>query len=214
VTSAAASSAVDVFRLDQVRIIATLRRIAHADPVDAFVVSIDIAPWQAFDERSVLELLARVPVEMGQQTLWSLRVARSHEGVGPERSDARSEIRLDLVAPTADAAAGLERLAALTQTLAALSPRSTRRLTREEAVDAARDLVALVWGGVAGSPLAISDEEHHSEPHRWTLGLVGADGADQTRFQVDIGAVSGDPHTAHLRRRVAAEVSDSLGTEV
>jgi hypothetical protein len=210
VTSADTSSAVDVFRLDQVRIIATLRRIAHADPVDAFVVSIDIAPWQAFDEAAVLELVARVPVEMGQQTLWSLRVARNHEGVGPERSDARSEIRLDLVAPTTDAAAGLERLTALTQALSALAPRSTRRLSREEAVEAARDLVAQVWDGAARSPLAISDEEHHHEPHRWTLGLVGG---DQTRFQVDIGAVDGDPHTAHLRRRVAAEVSDSVGTE-
>lgn len=209
-TSAAASSAVDVFRLDQVRIIATLRRIAHADTVDAFVVSIDIAPWQSFDERSVLDLLARVPVEMGQQTLWSLRVSRNHEGVGPERSEARTEIRLDLVAPTADAVAGLERLTTLMQDLSALAPASNRRLTREEAVEAARDLVALVWEGASGSPLAISDEEHHSEPHRWTLGLVGA---DHTRFRVDIGAVAGDPHTAHLRRRVAAEVSDSVGTE-
>ena len=209
-TSAAASSAVDVFRLDQVCIIATLRRIAHADLVDAFVVSIDIAPWQAFDERSVLELLARVPVEMGQQTLWSLRVARCHEGVGQERSEARTEIRLDLVAPSSDAAAGLERLAALTQDLCGLAPRSTRRLTRDEAVEAARDLVALVWDGAPGSALSVSDEEHHSEPHRWTLGLVGA---DHTRFQVDIGAVAGDPHTARLRRRVAAEVSDSVGTE-
>lgn len=210
VTSAAVSSAVDVDRLDQVRIIATLRRIAHADPADAFVVSIDIAPWQAFEERSVLELLARIPVEMGQQTLWSLRVERTHGGVGPDRSEARAEIRLDLVAPTADAAAGVERLTALTEALCGLAARSTRRLTREEAIEEARDLVLLVWSLPTGSALAISDEEHHTAPHRWTLGLVGP---DRTRFQVDIGAVEGDPHTARLRRLVAAEVSDSVGTD-
>jgi hypothetical protein len=210
VTAAAASSTVDVNRLDQVRVIATLRRIAHADPADAFVVSIDIAPWQAFEERSVLELLARVPVEMGQQTLWSLQVARTHGGVGPERSEARADLRLDLVVPTTDAAAGLERLTALTEALWGLVPRSTRRLTRQEAIEQARDLVALVWSASSGSALAISEEEHHTAPHRWTLGLVGP---DLTRFHVDIGAVAGDPHTARLRRRVAAEVSDSVGTE-
>lgn len=209
-TSAAVNNAVDVNRLDQVRIIATLRRIAHADPADAFVVSMDIAPWQAFEERSVLDLLARVPVEMGQQTLWSLQIARTHGGVGAERSEARAEIRLDLVAPTADAAVGLERLTSLTESLCGLVERSTRQLTREEAIDEARDLVAMVWSIPSGASLAISDEEHHTEPHRWTLGLVGP---DLTRFHVDIGMVSGDPHTARLRRLVAAEVSDSVGTE-
>lgn len=210
VTSAAVNSAVDVNRLDQVCIIATLRRIAHADPADAFVVSMDIAPWQSFAERSVLDLLARVPVEMGQQTLWSLQIGRTHGGVGGEISEARAEIRLDLVAPTADAAAGLERLTTLTESLSGLVDRSTRQLTREEAIDEARDLVALVWSIPSGSSLAISDEEHHTEPHRWTLGLVGS---DLTRFHVDIGMVSGEPHTARLRRLVAAEVSDSVGTE-
>jgi hypothetical protein len=210
VTSATASSAVDVNRLDQVRVIASLRRIAHTDPADAFVVSIDIAPWQAFEERSVLELLARVPIEMGRQTFWSLQVARTHEGVGPEPSEARADIRLDLVVPTADATAGLDRLTSLTEALCALVPRSTRRVTREEAIEQARDLVALVWSIPYGSPLAISDEEHHTAPHRWTLGLVGP---DLTRFHVDIGVVAGDPHTARLRRLVAAEVSDSVGTE-
>ena len=209
-TSAPASNAVDVNRLDQVRVIATLRRIAHADPADAFVVSIDIAPWQAFEEQSVLDLLARVPVEMGQQTLWSLRVARTHEGVGPERSEARADIRLDLVAPTADAAVGLERLTSLMEAICGLAPASTRRVTREEALDRARDLIALVWSVPSGSPLALSDEEHHTAPHRWTLGLVGP---DLIRFHVDIGAVAGDPHTARLRRLIAAEVSDSLGAE-
>ena len=209
-TSPAVSGAVDVARLDQVCVIATLRRIAHPDPADAFVVSIDIAPWQAFEERSVLDLLARVPVEMGPQTLWSLRVERTHVGVGADPSEARAEIRLDLVAPTADAAAGLERLTALMESLCGLVPRSTRRLTREEAIDEARVLVALVWATPSGPPLMVSDEEHHTEPHRWTLGLVGA---DLTRFHVDIGAAAGDPHTARLRRLAAAEVSDSLGAE-
>jgi hypothetical protein len=199
---------VDVSRLDQVLVVATLRRIADADPADAFVVSIDIAPWQAFDEASVLGLLARVPVEMGSQTLWSLQVSRTHVGVGAERSEASAEVRLDLVAPSADASAHLQRLVDLVEGLRNLAPRSTRRLAREEAIDEARSLVALVWSRESDPPLAVSEEEHHTAPHHWTLGLVDA---DLTRFQVVIGAVAGDPHVARLRRRAAAEVSDSIG---
>lgn len=210
-TSTDLDGTVDVERLDQVRIVTTLRRIAHADPADAYVVSIHVAPWQSFEERSVLALLAEVPVQLGQQTLWSLRVARSHGGVGPDCSEARAEIRLDLVTPTADAAAALERLAALTQELRGLAPASTRQVTREEAVETACELVTLVWGGgPPGTALGVSDEQHRSEPHGWTFGLVGP---DHTRFRVDIGSVAGDPHTAHLRRRPAAEVSDSVGTQ-
>ena len=206
--TSAATSGVDVSRLDQVLVVTTLRRIADVDPADAFVVSIDIAPWQAFDEAAVLELLAPVPVEMGPRTLWSLQVVRTHLGVGAERTESRAQVRLDLVAPTAEAAAGLERLVDLLGSLRGLAPRSTRRLTREEAIDEARELVALVWGSASGSPLTVSDEEHQTAPHRWTLGLVDA---DMTRFRVVIGAVGGDPHIARLRRHAAAEVSDSMG---
>jgi hypothetical protein len=207
VTSGAADR-VDVSRLDQVLVVAMLRRIADPVPADAFVVSIDIAPWDAFDEGPVLDLLARVPVQMGAQTLWSLQVQRSHVGVGRERSEARAEFRLELVAPTSDLSAGLERLVELVDSLRSLAPRSTRRLTREEAIAEARDLVALVWPVASGSPLSVSEEEHHTAPHRWTLGLVDADLA---RFRVVIGAVAGDPHVARLRCHAAAEVSDSIG---
>jgi hypothetical protein len=201
------SPAPDLGRADEVRVVATLRRIPDAEPAHAVVVELAVAPDERLDEQPLLDLVAEAAASMGPSTLWNLDVARTFVGTGGETREARTDLRLDLVAPSSDSAAGRARLEALAGGLRALSPTPPRAVGRDEALARARDLVALVWG-VPATALVVSDEEHHAAPAGWTVGVVDP---ERTRYDVVLGAVDGDPHVARLRRRRAAEVADSVG---
>lgn len=201
------SSAPDLGRADELRVVATLRRIPDAEPAHAVVVELGVAPDDRLDEQPLLDLVAEAATSMGPSTLWTLDVARSFVGTGAETREARTDLRLDLVVPSPDAASGQARLAALAEGLHRLSPTAPRAVARDEALARARDLVALVWD-VPATALVVSDEEHHADPPGWTVGVVDP---ERVRYQVVFGAVAGDPHVARLRRRRATEVADSVG---
>lgn len=195
-------------RVDELLVVTALRGVSRSQPTHAVVVRTDVPPEGSLDERRLLALLAEVVGALGPGTVWSLDVARRHEGAGagpPTRS--RADVRLDLVTPAADTAAVLGRLEPLLRQVRSLSPAAHRHAGRQEAIAVATELVGLVWGP-GDSGLRVSDEEHHPEQGGWTIGL--ADG-DVARYDVDLGVVDGDPHTAHLRRHDAAEVADSIG---
>jgi hypothetical protein len=197
----------DLQRLDQVRLVMTVRRIAASTAEDALVLSLDVARDEAFDERGMVGLISAVPGMLGQQTLWSLSVRRNHVGLGDELTEARADVRLDLVTPTPDVAAARDCLEALLRDVRELARWSRRDLTRDEAVALACDLVDTAWStGV--DTLRVTDEQHRPDPPSWRVGLVDS---ASTRFRVDLGTADGDPHTARLRRRDAAEVADSVG---
>ena len=197
----------DLGRADQVRVVATVRRIPDFEASTAVVVTLDVPPDERLDERPLLDLVAGTAAATGPATLWTLDVAHAFVGAGGQTREARTDVRLDLVVPTSGAAtvrADVETLAAAVQRL---TPTRPRALPRDEAVARARDLVGLVWG-VPAPELGVSDEEHHADPPGWTVGLVDGQGV---RFDVVLGAVAGDPHVARLRRLHAAEVADSVG---
>lgn len=202
-----ADARADLQRLDQVRLVMTVRRIAASTAEDALVLSLDVARDQVFDERGMADLISAVPGTLGQQTLWSLSVRRSHVGLGEELNEARADVRLDVVTPTNDVTAARSCLEGLLREVRELARWSGRDIPRDEAVALARELVDAVWPTDAEA-LRVSDEQHRPEAPSWTLGLVDS---SSTRFRVVLGAADGDPHTARLRRRGAAEVADSVG---
>lgn len=195
-------------RVDELLVVVALRGVRQVSPTDAFVVRTDVPPEGGPDERRLLGVLAVLVGSLGPGTLWSLDVARRHEGAGagqPTRS--RADVRLDLVAPAGDTASVFARLDPLLREVRSLSPAAHRYAGRDEAITVAAGLVALVWGA-GDAELRVSDEEHHPEQGGWTIGLTDGDVA---RYEVRLGVVDGDPHTAHLRRHAATEVADSIG---
>jgi hypothetical protein len=205
-SAAAASGGPDLGRVDQILVLTTLRSIHDGQPSEAFAVSLDVAPDQRCDEESLLGLLSAAAAA-GPRTPWTLAVTRTHAGTGADATQSRSDVRLDLVAPAADLAAARDEVRALVPQVRALAPGTARRLDRDEALERARDLVGRVWPGDSDA-LEVSDEQRHPEVGGWTLGLAAGSSA---RFEVEVAAVEADPRTVHLRRREAAEVSDSIG---
>jgi hypothetical protein len=194
-------------RVDQVLVVATLRRIHDPEASEAFVVAVEVPPGERLDEEGLLDELGAAPSALGPQALWSLDVTRAHAGTGTHVTDSRAEVRLDVVVPTSQTDAAVEVLESLWARIRSLATTAAQGLDRETAIGRAREVVALAWD-VDANRLRVSDEEHHPEHGGWTIGLV--DG-DVGRYEVDLGVVDGDPHTAHVRRHAATEVADSVG---
>jgi len=198
---------VDLGRVDQVLVVATLRRIHDPEASEAFVVAVEVAPGERLDEAGLLRELGAAPSALGPQALWSIGVTRTHAGVGSQVSESRAEIRLDVILPTTQSDTGVEVVESLWARLGGLVPTSPRGLTRDESIDRALEVVAMVWG-VAGDHLRVSDEQHHPDRDGWTIGLVDEEG---TRFEVELGTAGGGPRSIRVRRHRATEVADSIG---
>jgi len=198
---------VDLRRVDQVLVAVTLRRIHDPEASEAFVVAVEVAPGQRLDEDGLLNELGATPSALGPQALWSLEVTRTHAGTGSQVTESRADVRLEVVLPTAQAHTGVEVVESLWDRLGGLAPMSPRALTREESIDRALEVVAMVWG-VARDTVRVSDEQHHPDRDGWTIGLVDEGG---TRFEVELGRAGGGPRTIRARRHRATEVADSIG---
>jgi hypothetical protein len=194
-------------RVDQVLVVATLRRIHDPEASDAFVVTLEVAPGERLDEEALLGELGAAPSALGPQALWSLEVTRTHAGSGTQVSESRAEVRLDVVVPTAQADAGVEVLESLWGRVSSLATTAAQGPDSETAIGRAREVVALVWD-VRADRLRVSDEEHHPEHGGWTIGLVDGDVA---RYEVELAATVDGPRTIRVRRRQATEVADSIG---
>lgn len=194
-------------RVDELLVVATVRRIPHQFAEDALVIRMAAPPEERLPEGRVLLLVASVASGLGSASLWNLDVLRSHAGAGPQTLEGRAVVRLDLVAPSADFTAARQALTDLTARLHELRPAQPRAVDRDEAVARARQLVEVVWE-VPGRSLQVSDEEHVGSPPGWAVGLVGE---DLTRYRVLVGYGSGDPHIARLGRHGPTEVADSVG---
>ena len=203
------AGAPDLGHVDQVLVAATLRRIHDAVASLAVVVVMDLPPGERLDDGVLMGRLGGVAQDLGGQALWSLCVTRTHAGTGSVVAESRAEVRLDVVVPSAQADSALVVLESLATSLPATArpAADNRGLGRDEAIESARDAVSLVWE-VPTDRLQVSDEQHHPERGGWTIGLVDGELA---RFEVDLAAAGGDPHTVRARRRAAAEVADSIG---
>jgi hypothetical protein len=206
--SSPTTGAPDLGHVDQVLVAGTLRRIHDAVASRAVVVVMDLPPGEPLDDGMLMSRLAGVAQGLGEQALWSLCVTRTHAGNGSVVADSRAEVRLDVVAPSAQADSALLVLESLATSLPqpARAAAVSRGLGRDAAIASARDVVSSVWD-VPADRLQVSDEQHHPQHGGWTIGLVDRGVA---RFEVDLAA-DGDPRTVRARRRAAAEVADSIG---
>ena len=194
-------------RVDEVLVVATLRRIHDPEASEAFVVTVEVPPGERLDEEGRLGELGTAPSAFGPQALWSLEVSRAHAGTGTQVTESRAEVRLDVVVPTSQAAAGVEVLESLWRRVRSLASTSRQGLDRETAIGRAREVVALVWD-VRADRLQVSDEEHHPERDGWSIGLVVR---GRARFEVELATPDGDPGAVRVSRREPAEVADSVG---
>jgi hypothetical protein len=206
-TLGASEAPLDLGRVDQVLVVATLRRIHDPEASVAFVVTVEVPPGERLDEEGLLAVLGSAPSALGPQVLWSLEVTRSHAGTENQVTESRVEVRLDVVVPTSRAAAGAEVLESLWARVRSLASTSRRGLDHETAMSRAREVVALVWD-VDVDRLQVSDEEHHPERDGWTIGLVDR---GRARFEVELGTPDGYPGTVRVSRHEPAEVADSVG---
>lgn len=203
----ASGTTLDLASVNQVLVVATLRRIHDPEASDAFVVTVQVPPGDRLDEEGLLGELGAAPSALGAQALWSLEVNRTHAGSGTRVTDSRAEVRLDLVVPTPQAAAGVEVVESLWARVRGLATGSAQGLDRDTAIRRAREVVALAWD-VGPDRLRVSDEEHHPDRDGWTIGLVDR---GRARFEVELGTSDGDPRTVRVHRHQPTEVADSVG---
>ena len=203
----ASGTTLDLASVNQVLVVATLRRIHDPEASDAFVVTVQVPPGERLDEEGLLGELGAAPSALGAQALWSLEVNRTHAGSGTHVTDSRAEVRLDLVVPTPQAAAGVEVVESLWARVRGLATGSAQGLDRDTAIRRAREVVALAWD-VGPDRLRVSDEEHHPDRDGWTIGLVDR---GRARFEVELGTSDGDPRTVRVHRHQPTEVADSVG---
>jgi hypothetical protein len=206
-TQGASEAPLGLARVDQVLLVATLRRIHDPEASEAFVVTVEVPPGEGLDEEALRGELGSAPSALGPQALWSLEATRTHAGTGTEVTESRAEVRLDVVVPTSQTAEGLEVLEVLWDRVRSLAAASRQGLGRETAMARACEAVALVWD-VDADRLQVSDEEHHAERDGWTIGLVDR---GRARFEVELATPDGDPRTVRVSRHEPAEVADSMG---
>ncbi len=182
-----------------------------ADEVFVLETRPPVPPGGRWDETPYVEALEGVLRSTGRPgTPHSLTVCTRHTSWG--RPSARADIVLSVAlagtSTTANRKAREAVKAAFREMLGSSDNERRRSASHDEAVSAARRLVATVWSDVDAVELSVSHEEHRASTHAWSFGLVAR---DRTRYQALVGFVDGDPSTVHIRRGPEPEVVDSVG---
>ena len=210
-------------RVTGLRVTVACARLLDEEPYDVYLLDVATLEPPAkggdpFDEAPYLQSLEPVLDAAGPEASWVVEVARSHRSDRDGLGQARVSLLLGMgrapseIGPDRDLTAAVRsaftRMARPPASLPAAQP-SARPLVRGDALTAATGAVAHSFPGVDLGGLALTDEEHHADEGRWSLGLALPGVA---RFQVELGFVPGEPASAHLRRMPVGEVVDSVGT--
>ena len=212
-------------RVAGLRITVACARSLDEEPTDVYLLDLDpAAPTTSpdaapgrFDEVPYLEHLEPVLDAAGGPPSWVVEVSRSHRS----DSDGVGQAHLSVVLGTGKAPYAAGPAPDLTPVVraafASMAGPSDAAVTvsapvpapsRDEAVAAAASAVSRAFPGIDSAALAVTDEEHHAEELRWSIGLVVA---GEARFVVQLGFVPGAPTSAHVHRLPVGEVVDSVG---
>lgn len=200
-------------RVVGLRITVACARSLDEEPSDVYLL--DVGPsalgMGRFDEVPYLENLEPVLDAAGGPPSWVVEVGRSHRSDPDALGQARLTVLLGTGGAPYAAGPGPDLTPVVRASLAGMvgSTSDGRDAPdRDEALAAAVSAVVYAFPDVDPQALSITDEEHHAEEVRWTVGLMVP---GRVRYVVQLGFVPGAPTSAHVHRLPAGEVVDSVG---
>ena len=170
-------------------------------PSEVYVLQRDVVDWDEHRYVTPLDEM-RAEAALGPSSLAVMRTRSTWPGTPGRRAEICVRIAVadeDAVRRTRDLVVDAYRRLGAT----------ADEVPRAEAIARARGAVGAAWRDVDLAALTVSEEEHRRSEVAWVIGLSSVDG---TRYRVEVGAVGGDPTTAHAVRTSVAEVADSIGT--
>jgi hypothetical protein len=200
--------------VDQMRVRVDYGRMLDGPSHDVFLLDMQVAATEAFDEMPYLEALEPI-LYAGAETplVYSVNVNRHHTSWGSALGEA--EIRLNLTTGRMSAMLAPTALDAVTLAFRRVREHAggpvRPKLRHDDAIALARVRVEEAYPEVHSDALSVSDEEHRAAHDSWSIGLRTK---DLDRYVVVIGFLDGYAGSAHVRHQPRSEVLDSVGSEI
>jgi hypothetical protein len=197
-------------RIDRLRVQVGFRRRPTGPPYEQFLLDCPVSDdiGAAVDEAGVLAALERI-LHTGDDAPphYSVHQHRWHTSWGA--SPGALEIGLTVTLPAVDPARLDAVSSAFRQLLSVAGEVPGTPTPRDQAIVRARASITAAYS-VDAEALSLNSEEHHAAENAWNLELHSKRGEE---FEVVVGFVEGYVGSVRARRRSAAEVVDSIGSE-